>query len=397
MSSSSPRFLAQQGIAEPPSFQSGKHKREKARAAGLDPNYWYAVELDSAIPKGKVQRVTFWGTHVALYRDDHGTLRAVEDRCAHRHVPLSIGVVRGERLICQYHGWEYGSDGSLAQIPHDLFGMKMPQCKLRTYPVQVRYGLIFVFFGDAERAAEVPMPYIPDLEGPNPWACVPVDFTVSAHHSMVIDNVSDFTHEFLHRKYKPFADAKLTKLEVTEDAVYLAYDTQVGNGKVSGLFIDRAEGKTQHMKLAFQYPYQWSNTGDIIKHWLFVLPIDERTTRTFYLFHFKAFKVPFMPLRIPRALMEPIIKIANQMHIRPLLVQDAVACEAEQAGWERHWNQPIAEVNPAVHAFQTLTIKKWQKHLEREAAKGLVTASLSAKKREAAAQAAASSPSDGGE
>lgn len=366
----------------PPTFEEAKQKRQKARAAGLDPNYWYAVELESALPKGKVQRVTFWGTHVALYRDDFGALRAVEDRCAHRHVPLSIGDVRGDRIVCQYHGWEFDRDGKLAAIPHDMFGMKMPQCRLRAYPVKVRYGLIWIFFGDAERANEVAIPTIPDLEGEDSWACVPVDFTVKAHHSMIIDNVSDFTHEHLHRKYKPFSEAKLLKLESTEDAVFLTYDTKVGQGKITKHFIDRVQADTTRMDLAYQYPYQWSNTGGHIKHWLFVLPIDERTTRTFYLFHFKSFKVPMMPLRIPRRLMEPIIKAANQLHIRPLLVQDAIACEAEQAGWERHWDQPVAEVNPAVHAFQTLTIKKWEKHLAREAAKkGLVTSSLNLKQR----------------
>ena len=42
------------------------------------------------------------------------------------------------------------------------------------------------------------------------------------------------------------------------------------------------------------YPYQWSNTGDRIKHWCFVLPLDERTTRVFFLFYFEALKIPFV-------------------------------------------------------------------------------------------------------
>ncbi len=375
-------------MTPPPSFSEATQKRQKARAAGLDPNYWYAVEWDADVAKKQVKRVTFWGTHVALYRDERGKLRAVEDRCAHRHVPLSIGEVKGERIVCQYHGWEYDAEGKLAGIPHDLFGMKMPQCRLRTYPVKVRYGLIWIFFGDAENADNVPLPHIPDLEGPNPWALAPVDFTVKAHHSMIIDNVSDFTHAFLHRKYKPFDDAKLTSMNATEDAVFVNYDTKVGGGKITGLFVDRAGINMNQMSLAYQYPYQWSNTDNAIKHWLFVLPIDERTTRTFYLFHFKAFKVPFLPLRMPRSLMTPLLRAAHPLHLKPLLSQDAVACEAEQAGWERHWDQPIAEVNPAVHAFQTLTIKKWERYLEREALKkGVAASQLNAKKREAAADA----------
>ncbi|MFO0555760.1 MAG: Rieske 2Fe-2S domain-containing protein [Polyangiaceae bacterium] len=356
----------------PPNFSEAKNRREKVRAAGMDPNYWYAVEQDKNLERGKVQRVTFWGTHVALYRTESGAVRAIEDRCAHRHLPLSIGQVKGEQIACQYHGWSFDRDGKLAEVPHELFGMAMPQCKLRTYPVKVRYGLIFVFFGDKDRAESVPMPVIPDLEGPDPWACVPIDATWKAHHSMIIDNVSDFTHAYLHRKYKPFSDARLASLEPTEDAVYLSYDTKVGYGKISGLFVDRRRVNTNHMKLGYQYPYQWSNTDDQIKHWLFVLPIDERTTRSFFLFHFKGFKVPLLPFALPRRAMEPILHVANRLHIRPLLNQDGEAVEAEQLGWEKYWSEPIAELSPAVHAFQNLTIKKWEQHLEREAAKKLV-------------------------
>jgi phenylpropionate dioxygenase-like ring-hydroxylating dioxygenase large terminal subunit len=351
----------------PPSFEAASNRRQKVRSAGLDPNYWYAVEHDSAIANEQVVEVRFYGEDpVALFRDANGRLHAIENRCAHRQLPLTAGAVKGTNLVCQYHGWEYNGCGELAHVPHDLFGKKMPRCTLRSYPVRARYGLIWIFFGDAERAHEVPMPEIPELEGDDAWACVPVDFTWKAHHSMIIDNVSDFTHEFLHRKYKPFSDAKLKTLETKNDKVYLSYDTKVGRGKISGLFVDRKSVDTNAMELCYDYPYQWSNTDDQIKHWCFVLPIDERTTRTFFLFYFAHFKVPFTPVHIPRRVLVPFLKISNELLIKPLLQQDGVAVEAEQVGYDRHWDEPLVELNPAVNAFQALTVKKWEEHLARE-------------------------------
>jgi len=336
--------------------------------------------------------VKFWGTSVAVYRDDRGVVHAIENRCAHRQLKLSAGMVVGDKLVCGYHGWEYDGDGKLAKIPHDLFGHKMPACKLRSYAVRVRYGLIWVFFGAAERASSTSMPEIPELEGPDAWACVPVDFTWQAHHSMIIDNVSDFTHAFLHRKYQPFSnDSKLTRLESENDRVSLSYDTKVGYGKISGLFVDRKRVDTNSMDLCYEYPYQWSNTDDQIKHWLFVLPIDSRTTRTFFLFYFKEFKVPGLPLHIPRRVMTPVLKVSNKLLIRPLLSQDLFAVEAEQEGWEKHYDEPIAELSPAVHAFQALTIKKWEEYLAREGKKKdavIDPASLGRRKSEDAASAA---------
>lgn len=347
----------------PPSFEESKNRRQKVRAAGLHPDYWYAVEYDSAVKKGEVKEVVFWKRSIALFRGDDGKLRAIEDRCAHRQLKLSKGKVDGCNLTCVYHGWGYDGEGRLAKVPHDLFGCEMPNLKVQTYPVKVRYGLIWIFPGDPQMASQRDIPNIPELEGPDRWACVPVDFTWNAHHSMILDNVCDFTHAYLHRKYRPFTDAKLKKYELVGDKVFLSYDTQVGTGKITGLFIDRKSIDTNAMDLCYDYPYQWSNTDGKIKHWCFVLPIDERTTRAFFLFHFAQFKVPFLPLHFPRRMMDGIIKLANIFHIRPLLAQDGDACQAEQAGYEEHFDAPIAELNPAIDLFQKLTIRKWEEHL----------------------------------
>ena len=47
----------------------------------------------------------------------------------------------------------------------------------------------------------------------------------------------------------------------------------------------------------------------------------------------------------------------------PHRLRDGEAVEAEQDGYNRHWQAPIAELNPAVHAFQALTIRKWEEYL----------------------------------
>jgi 4beta-methylsterol monooxygenase len=356
-------------VTEPaPTFATARHRRDRVRTAGLDPDYWYAVEYDRAVKPGCVVETTFWEQSIALYRGRDGGLRALENRCAHRQLKLSLGEVRDCALTCAYHGWTYGEDGRLVAVPHDLFGRSLPSIRIRAYPVRVRYGLVWIFPGDPARAAERPIPEIPELEGPDRWACVPIDFTWRAHHSMIIDNVSDFTHAWLHRKYRPFVDAKLTRLESRDDRVFVSYATQVGMGRISRLFVDRRRVNTDAIDLCYEYPYQWSNTGDRIKHWCFVLPIDERTSRVFFLFYFESLKVPFTPFRIPRPLMTPVLRLSNRLLIEPLLRQDGFAVEAEQQGYEAHRDQPVPDLNPAVGLFQELTVRKWEAHLARQGA-----------------------------
>ena len=123
-------------------------------------------------------------------------------------------------------------------IPHDLFGRRLSKVKIRSYPVRSRYGLIWFFPGDPA-LADRRRSRRSRIQGPDRWACVPIDFTWRAHHSIIIDNVSDFTHAHLHRRYRPFVDAKLTRCETVGDRVELSYDVVVGDGRFSKLFVDR--------------------------------------------------------------------------------------------------------------------------------------------------------------
>ncbi len=348
-----------------PSFAEAKNRRQKVRAAGMNPNYWYPVGYTKDLAKGDLTEVTFWGKDFVVFRGHDGKLRAIENRCAHRQLKLTTGEVRGCQVVCPYHGWSFDGDGKLVDIPHELFGKKMPKLRLPDFEVRERYGLIWLFPGEREKAASVAMPEIPELEGADAWACVPVDFVLKAHHSMIIDNVSDFSHAYLHKKYEPFKDPSLTSIEVDDenDRVFVEYDTKVAAGKIYGRFVPRNKANTNHMRLCYAYPHQWSDTDGWIKHWCLVLPIDERTTRTFFLFYYKQLQFPVINIPIPRWLMVPVLEIANHLLMRPLLREDEVAVNAEQAGYERHYDAPVAELNPVVREYQRLTIRKWEEYL----------------------------------
>src|SRR5262245_62625214 len=88
----------------PPSFAAARSRHQQVRAAGLHPDYWYPVEYDANVRREQVVEVRFWGRSIALYRGVDGRLRAMENRCAHRQLALSLGAVTGCGLTCAYHG-----------------------------------------------------------------------------------------------------------------------------------------------------------------------------------------------------------------------------------------------------------------------------------------------------
>ncbi|MGH7934408.1 MAG: Rieske (2Fe-2S) protein [Candidatus Binataceae bacterium] len=59
---------------------------------------------DVAEGSGKV--IEARGRTIALFNAD-GSFYAIDNACKHRGGPLGDGEVRGTRVICPWHGWEY--------------------------------------------------------------------------------------------------------------------------------------------------------------------------------------------------------------------------------------------------------------------------------------------------
>jgi phenylpropionate dioxygenase-like ring-hydroxylating dioxygenase large terminal subunit len=351
----------------PPTFAEAANLRQKACAAGMDPAYWYAVENDAAIGVGQVKEVRFWHTSVALYRDRDGKLHAIENRCAHRQVLLSEGRVEGCRLTCRYHGWSYDPDGRLAAIPHELFGRPFPSVQLRSYPVAVRYGLVWIFFGDPTLAASRPIPTVRELEGETPWVCVPIDFTWRCHHAMVVNNVMDSTHvASLHRQFrtKSFVYGPVTRCEAVGDGVSIVHDIEMNKEGMLWYIVNRIKIQTQEMR--YEYPHLVVSVGDVFKLWNFLLPIDETTTRVFMLACTENMKIPFTPFAPPKMLVKYVGRIAREILVRPLFDEDGWSTEAEQVGYERHFGKPSFDMHPAPRLCYQLTVRKWEEALRRE-------------------------------
>lgn len=87
------------------------------------------------------------GVDYALWRGADGVLHAHLDRCPHRGMPLSLGVVREERLHCPYHGWAFDGSGACRAIPAQPDLVPPRSIALPTPAVQEREGLVWLDVG----------------------------------------------------------------------------------------------------------------------------------------------------------------------------------------------------------------------------------------------------------
>lgn len=82
---------------------------------------WIMVGRTDRAPKpGDYFTAEFGSVRLILMRDEAGALRAFGNSCRHRGTPLLQGEGNCRTVVCPYHAWTYGLDGSLLGAP----GMK---------------------------------------------------------------------------------------------------------------------------------------------------------------------------------------------------------------------------------------------------------------------------------
>jgi phenylpropionate dioxygenase-like ring-hydroxylating dioxygenase large terminal subunit len=159
-------------------------------------NIWYVAawshELGADAPLG----LTIIGEPVALYRRSDGSVVAFEDRCPHRHAPLSLGRIEGDDLRCMYHGLRFGRDGVCVEIPGTT--KVPPRTQVRVFPALERSSWIWVWMGDPALADASRVPHATGLDDPE-WVMRSGGIDYAADYQLVNDNLCDLSHlDFVH-------------------------------------------------------------------------------------------------------------------------------------------------------------------------------------------------------
>ena len=154
-------------------------------------NSWYVAAWGREISRA-LQSKLMLGEPVVLFRREDGTPVALEDRCCHRHLPLSKGKLEGDRLRCGYHGLLFDDSGRCVEIPGQA--NIPPQARVRSYPLIEKYHWLWIWMGDPARADPALIPDWWWAEHPQ-WAFSrPDPIHVRCNYQLISDNVLDVTH-----------------------------------------------------------------------------------------------------------------------------------------------------------------------------------------------------------
>jgi len=102
-------------------------------------NAWYAAAWSHEI-KHELAARRICDKDVVLYRRSDGGVVALEDACWHRLLPLSLGRLKGDEVVCGYHGLVFNSAGRCSYMPAQK--TINPSAAVRAYPTCGPIGML---------------------------------------------------------------------------------------------------------------------------------------------------------------------------------------------------------------------------------------------------------------
>ena len=159
--------------------------------------FWYPVAFSREVTD-KPYATRLLDERVVLYRISDGSIVAARDICYHRGVPLSLGHVEGDEIVCRYHGLRYDPAGRCTCIPAHPHGPISPRLRLDIYRAQERYGLVWIRLVDN---GLLPLPEMLEFEDPDYLPVLPDSVAIEAAAGRQVEGFLDVSHfAFVHKE-----------------------------------------------------------------------------------------------------------------------------------------------------------------------------------------------------
>ncbi len=285
-------------------------------------NYWHIACLLKDIRK-KPKAITLFSKHIVVFLDDTGTPCAIEDRCAHRNMPLHCGKVIHGELQCPYHGWRYNSQGEVTHIPTAIKDSIKHKAKIPTYPCLEQDGYIWVCMSG--QPTEKKPPLFKSLKQAG-WTSFRMQTQFNSTVENCLENFLDVPHAaFIHKFWFRASDKKIVRAVVNEldDGAFAEYFSESRKNSLVFGFLSNRKTSLKHTDRFIapsmsKVDYRFSDN----RHYIissFCSPQTDTITNVFTVITFK-YGI-FSPLI--RCIFEPISRIIIKQDVKALAKQQA--------------------------------------------------------------------------
>ncbi|WP_312526177.1 aromatic ring-hydroxylating dioxygenase subunit alpha [Paracoccus sp. (in: a-proteobacteria)] len=302
-------------------------------------NAWYVAAWDHEVGR-ELKPVTMLGQNLVLYRTQDGRAAALEDACPHRKLPLSMGRIKGDEVECGYHGLTFDTTGTCTRVPG---AEKIPHVAcVRSYPIEERYGLLWVWMGDVAEADPAKIFEVENWGDPAWGVNRGESMTLRCNYLYMTDNLLDPSHvAWVHQSSFASSACEETPLETTvkDDGVTVwrwMLDSEPAPFYAPFLQFEGNTDRKQHYEV--RYPsnaiikaiFAPAHTGGegavlpdntfLMDSYNFMTPVDDKHTK-YYWFQMRNF-----------APNDPEVSASFAKSVRGAFEEDRLVLEAVQKG-----------------------------------------------------------------
>jgi vanillate O-demethylase monooxygenase subunit len=211
-------------------------------------NAWYVAGWADEVKAGEMFHRQLLGERVVFYRKADGTPVALQDRCAHRFIPLHLGKIVDDRIECLYHGLQFDCSGRCVKNPHGD-GRVPEAARVAAYSVHERHGMMWIWMGDAPADACA----IPDygvLDDTGSFTTSRGYLHIQANYELMGENLLDLSHiTYLHDGYLGSPEQAGADQVVEEEGDHILCNRWMPSVTPPGIFnmLYRQDGKPVDM------------------------------------------------------------------------------------------------------------------------------------------------------
>lgn len=177
---------------------------------------WYPVLESRKLGRRPVALARF-GERWVAWRGQDGRALVMPGYCPHRGASLAQGRVIGGELVCPWHGFRFGRDGTCTLMPCEG-PAAAPRHGLALEPAVVReaHGLLWCWWGE-RRPSYPPVPWYDDVvtDERRSWEG---SYELPYHYTRMVETNLDVHHTpFVHRTTVPGVGARVADFEAWLD------------------------------------------------------------------------------------------------------------------------------------------------------------------------------------